>query len=224
MECLIKKTIFVFGDSNTWGYRPDNDGKGFPKRWDNETRWTGAAQKILGADYLLLADGLNSRTTVWEDPTQDGRRGVAQLLPLMESNSPFDLLIIYLGVNDFKARFGIDAPEVAKGISVLAEKALAYRRAFTGEPKILLICPQPIGPVENGRSAHTYAGGREKSKRLAGFLEETAASFNPNNVNYFDAGTVVKSSELDGVHLGAEAHAALGAAVAGEIKRILSRT
>lgn len=41
--------ILCFGDSNTWGYKPDKTG-----RFDENTRWTALLQKKLGTEYQVI--------------------------------------------------------------------------------------------------------------------------------------------------------------------------
>lgn len=41
--------ILYFGDSNTWGYKPDKTG-----RFDENTRWTALLQKKLGTEYQVI--------------------------------------------------------------------------------------------------------------------------------------------------------------------------
>ena len=52
--------ILCFGDSNTYGYRPDGSG-----RFDADTRWTGLLQKKLGTNDRIIEEGLCGRTTVF---------------------------------------------------------------------------------------------------------------------------------------------------------------
>ena len=44
--------ILCFGDSNTWGYKPDKSG-----RYDENIRWTGLLQKNSDLDITLLEEG-----------------------------------------------------------------------------------------------------------------------------------------------------------------------
>lgn len=68
--------VLCFGDSNTWGYNP-KDGSRFS--W--EIRWTGRLQKELQGDGIrVLEEGLCGRTTIFEDPLRQGRRGT-ELFP-----------------------------------------------------------------------------------------------------------------------------------------------
>ncbi len=41
----VMKNILCFGDSNTYGYNPENGG-----RYDDASRWTGILQDILRND------------------------------------------------------------------------------------------------------------------------------------------------------------------------------
>ena len=61
--------ILCFGDSNTWGYKPDKSG-----RYDENIRWTGLLQKKLGSGYHIIEEGLCGRTTVFQDELREGRR------------------------------------------------------------------------------------------------------------------------------------------------------
>ncbi len=43
---------FVFGDSNTYGYKPDKSG-----RYDYDVRWTGRIANLLGNEYNIIEEG-----------------------------------------------------------------------------------------------------------------------------------------------------------------------
>ena len=63
--------ILCFGDSNTWGYKPDKTG-----RFDENTRWTALLQKKLDPEYHIIEEGLCGRTTVFQDELRESRRGL----------------------------------------------------------------------------------------------------------------------------------------------------
>ena len=94
------KTILCFGDSNTWGYNPENR-----QRFGPEERWSGILRNSLGEDYRAIEEGLNGRTTLWDDPIEGFKNGLDYLMPCLESHKPFDLITIMLGTNDLKCRF-----------------------------------------------------------------------------------------------------------------------
>ena len=64
------KTIVCYGDSNTYGYNPEN---GF--RYEYEERWTTILQKELKDSAIVIPEGLNGRTTSFEDELRPGRNG-----------------------------------------------------------------------------------------------------------------------------------------------------
>jgi hypothetical protein len=63
-----------------------------------------------------------------------------------------------------------------------------------------------------------FAGAYEKSKRFAEHYKNCAAWC---DCEYFDAGSVITSSELDGIHFEASEHEKLGIAIAGVVRTML---
>ena len=110
--------ILCFGDSNTWGYKPDKTG-----RFDENTRWTALLQKKLGPAYHIIEEGLCGRTTVFHDELREGRRGLDMIGVTVEMHDPLDLVIIMLGTNDCKTRYGASASVIAKGLDQVIRKA-----------------------------------------------------------------------------------------------------
>lgn len=215
----MKKRILAFGDSNTWGWKPSN-GAALPRqRFDDETRWTGVAQAILGEQYLIINEGLNARTTVWEDPLEEYRCGKEQIVPIMDTQAPLDLVIIMLGTNDLKRRFAATAEDIAHGAGLLCDRALALKNDFTGlTPRVLLICPPRLGPVSQGPGAYAFGGSEQLSAGLHPFYQLEAQA---RGIHYLNAGAIVTSSQADGIHLEQDQHEKLGQAVAQKIKEIL---
>lgn len=209
------KTILCFGDSNTWGSatRPGKD-----QRYAPHERWPGVLQKTLSAGWTIIAEGLPGRTTVHSDPVEGAwMNGAAYLLPCLRSHRPLDVVALMLGSNDLKFRFSVSATDIAGSIGVLL-KIIAQSESgpSTGVPKILVIAPPPILEHFGERPdfVDIFAGGREKSLQLARAYETVAKE---HGVAFFDAGTVIRSSAFDGIHLDLDAHAALGAAVAEKL-------
>ena len=213
------KTVLIFGDSNSWGWNPGNDLVKPIERWSDDIRWPGVMQKELGSGFKVLVDGLNGRTTVWDDPIKEYRCGKNQIVPSMDAAAPIDLLIIFVGTNDLKARFSASAQDIASGAALLARMALAQCEAFNdGKPKVILAAPPPLGPVSNGAFREMFYGSEEKSKRLGVCYKIVAATL---GVEYLDAGAVAKSSDMDGIHLDADQHELLGKAMASAVKRVI---
>ncbi len=67
-----EKVILCFGDSLTWGFNPENG-----ERYPREKRWTFLLERELGEGWRIIEEGLNGRTTGFDDPIegeQNGRR------------------------------------------------------------------------------------------------------------------------------------------------------
>ena len=211
---MREKTILCFGDSNTWGFPPDCGA-----RYDRQTRWPGVLQQHLGEDYHVIEEGLPGRNTVWDDPVEGGKNGLKQLLPLIHSHMPLDLLIIMLGTNDFKNRFSVSPLDISWSIGRLVKAARDSGHPLLGEaPEVLVLCPPPLADLSSSPFAGIMVGAEEKSRQLAAVL---GAFCEDNQIRMFDAGSVVKTSPVDGVHWEPEEHRKLGIAVAEQVQAIL---
>ncbi len=206
------KTVLCYGDSNTHG----GDPAGGP-RFGPEVRWPGVLQGELGEGYRVIEEGLGGRTTVWDDPIGPDRNGKTYLVPCLESHQPLDLVTIMLGTNDLKRRFGLSASDIAQGAAHLAW--LAQRTARTADdipPAVLLIAPPVV--TELTEYDLMFEGAVEKSRRFAHYFRLAAGWA---EVEFFDAGSVVTSSDLDGIHFEAAEHGKLGRAVADAVRSLL---
>ncbi|MGB5733865.1 MAG: GDSL-type esterase/lipase family protein [Thiohalocapsa sp.] len=99
------KSFLCYGDSNAWEMAPMATVTSATRYLPNE-RWPSVLRDKLGPDFSVIAEGLNGRTTVFDDPIDGAHKnGRTYLLPCLESHAPLDLVIIMLGTNDLKSRF-----------------------------------------------------------------------------------------------------------------------
>ncbi|MDO4265877.1 MAG: SGNH/GDSL hydrolase family protein [Eubacteriales bacterium] len=207
---MSKKRIVCFGDSNTWGYDAVTNG-----RFPDEVRWTGKLQEILGDKYTVIEEGLSGRTTVFEDPLNEGLNGLSYLYPCLMSHAPVDYLIIMLGTNDCKERFSATPKNIADGLKRLIKKA-KITEAWSAKPQILIISP---GAIEEACEQSPVAGEMgccsEKSRGLAAEYEKCAVEF---DCDFLDADPYVSMNHIDYMHLTAESHTMLAEKI-GEIIR-----
>jgi lysophospholipase L1-like esterase len=206
------RRVLCFGDSNTWGAaavpRPDG-------RYGEEERWPGVLSALLGKEWRVVEEGLSGRTTVHCDPIEGAwLNGSRYVLPCLRSHRPLDAVVIMLGTNDLKSRFNVSAREIAASVATLVAIA---RSAEAGPslaaPQLLLVCPPPLLD-HHGECPHfadLFRGGHAKSLELPERFAEMARE---NEVELLDAGSVIRSSAFDGVHLDPEDHRLLGRAVA----------
>ncbi len=205
------KTILCYGNSNTWGYDARN-----ATRLPPDIRWPGVLRNALGPDYSVVEEGLNGRTTVWDDPISgEWKNGLRLLEPLLMTHAPLDLVVMLLGTNDLKQRFSVPASDIAKGLERLIKiiqtsDAGPQNRA----PQLLLIAPPPVAKLNE--YAEMFAGSQAKSQKLGFYYRQTAELY---NTPFLDAGTIIQSWDVDGIHLAPEMHQILGQRVAEIIQQ-----
>lgn len=212
----MKKHIICFGDSNTHGHRAVGGG-----RFDETQRWTCLLQAKLGADYLVIEEGLGGRTTCFQDPIHEGLCGLDYIYPCLMSHKPIDLLIIMLGTNDTKERFASSAACIGLGMKRLVTKAISITDCWKdGKPNILIVVPKNI--EKEYESSEVYAtmgkGCAEKSQGLAKEYKQIAEL---TGCHIFDANTVVsENNKIDFMHLTEQGHAELAASLSGLIPNL----
>lgn len=207
----IKRTVLCYGDSNTWGYIPEGIG-----RYDTTQRWTCILRSALGNDYIVIEEGLNGRTTVWDDPIELNKNGAAYLPPCLESHKPVDLVVMMLGTNDLKKRFSLSAFDVAAGVNRLVQIIRTSSCGPNGAaPRILLLSPPHIGTCPP-MFDQMFEGAEEKSHQLKNHYHQVAEQ---NSCDFFDVSDIVTASPADGIHLDEQAHRVLGESLA---KRVIS--
>lgn len=210
------KTVLCYGDSNTWGAKPLVK-LGEVGRFGLHERWPGVLRDQLGADYWVIEEGLNGRTTIHDDPYEPHRNGKTYLMPCLLTHAPLDLVILKLGTNDLKHRFGLSAYDIATGAGVLVDTIQRSQCGPEGgAPKVLLICPPVIKEI--GIFADMFEGGAAKSQHLADYYRQVAKQM---QCEFFNAGAVIQVSEEEGIHYEANTHQKLGETVAARVKDIL---
>ena len=211
------KTILCFGDSNTWGCIPLTAAEP-PRRYPPSQRWPGVLRRELGGGHWVVEEGLNGRTTVWDDALEPHRDGRELLPPILMTHQPVDLVVVMLGTNDLKRRFGVGERDIAEGAGMLLDVVRASDCGPEGSaPQALLVCPAPVGRLE--LFAEEFAGAVEKSRGLARRYAAVAAA---RSCPFVDAGAHIRSSDTDGIHLDGPAHERLGMAITREVRRLLA--
>lgn len=213
------KTVLCYGDSNTFGYVPKAyDSLEGVRRYSRDVRWPGRLQTLLGGGYHVIEEGLSGRTTVFDDPTMPGRRGIDYLLPCLMTHQPVDLLLIMLGTNDTKVFFAATAKVIASGLEELIKAALnPYVYDARKAPQILVVSPILLGEGINPGSCFDQASAG-RAAGLADAYREVAGLY---GCHFFNAALHAEPSPVDGVHLDEEGHRAIAEAMAGRIKAIL---
>jgi len=211
------KTVLCYGDSLTWGYDPENRA-----RHALEDRWSSVLAASLGEGVDVTADGLNGRTTAYDDMTADcDRNGARTLATSLHVHAPLDLVILMLGSNDMKPVIHGTAHAASKGMRRLLD--LIRLHAWPVEqdlPQILVVSPPPLVETADPDFAAMFEGGVEQSAMLASFYGDLA---DETGAGFFDAGSVARCSSIDGVHLDAKNTRALGRGLAPVARLLLGQ-
>ena len=213
----MKKHILCIGDSNTHGLCTDpSESADHGNRYNEEERWTCLLQKALGAEYLVIEEGLSGRTCVYDDPDMDSVNLLPVLHAVLNSHEPLDLVILMLGTNDSKVKFNTDAKKITKGMQILVEEAKSVPCWGKNGPKILIVAPVPIEegviyPDFNEKSVET-------TKTLA---REYAFLAVAERADFLDAGGCELTS-VDHVHLTKRGHRQLAERMEAAVREIMN--
>jgi lysophospholipase L1-like esterase len=210
-------TILCYGDSNTWGCMPMT-GWGIPARFPAGTRWPGVMRTSLGPGFTVVEEGLNGRTTCLDDPIEGRHKNGEAFLPVaLETHQPLDLVVVMLGTNDLKARFGMPPGDIALGAGRLARLVQQSTVGPDGRaPAVLLCCPAPVARLS--LFSEMFEGAPETSRRLGPAMRGLALQL---GIPLVDLGGIIRSSDVDGIHLDADQHRVLGEAMAERVRDVL---
>ncbi|MDD9922890.1 MAG: SGNH/GDSL hydrolase family protein [Boseongicola sp.] len=207
------RRVLCYGDSNTFGTGPMATLADDPIHPKN-IRWAGVMSDSLGAKWDVVVEGLPGRTTVFDDPVEgEYRNGLRPFQAILESHRPIDVLIICLGTNDTKQRFGVNSQDIALGVARLINEA----KKLDVVDHVLIICPPPVR--ERGDLAGIFSGAEARCEGLPEQMERFATE---NEAAFLDAGALIKVDPLDGVHWSADSHEILGQAVAAKVRTLFS--
>lgn len=216
------KQILCFGDSNTWGY--DGESR---KRLPWGKRWTSLLQEKFDSEKpsaltkkavtaRIIEEGLCGRTTIFEDPLREGRRGTALLPTLLETHEGIDAVILMLGTNDCKTVFGASAEVIGMGITRLLEQIQRY----APKARVLLISPIYLGEKvwQEGFDQEFSPDSVKVSKELEKVYQRIARE---KQVEFLPAAAYVSCCVADQEHMNAQDHQIFASVVYEKLSKML---
>ena len=216
------KQILCFGDSNTWGY--DGESR---KRLPWGKRWTSLLQEKFDSEKpsaltkkavtaRIIEEGLCGRTTIFEDPLREGRRGTALLPTLLETHEGIDAVILMLGTNDCKTVFGASAEVIGMGITRLLEQIQRY----APKARVLLISPIYLGEKvwQEGFDQEFSPDSVKVSKELEKVYQRIARE---KQVEFLPAAAYVSCCVADQEHMNAQGHQIFASMVYEKLSKML---
>lgn len=218
--------VLVYGDSNSWGWIPSAQGAP-TQRHPARSRWPDVMAQALGEGFDVDVDALSGRTVDvgYAEPVGalpgeafNGRRALPSALA---AALPVDVLVIMLGTNDLRPSLSRTPEDIAGSLRRLVEEIPTYQAGvlttYTA-PQVLVVAPPPLGDVSRTPIRGVMAGAEANSSRLG---EAIAAAFQGSRARVFNAGAVITTDGIDGVHFSAAAHQRLGSALANEVRALL---
>lgn len=197
------KNILCFGDSNTYGLKPDGTG-----RYDFSIRYPGVLQSTLGTDYHIIEEGCPGRTTVFDDKTRPFKNGIDYIVPSVLSHTPLDYVVIMLGTNDCKTAYNASAEMITAGLAKIIDAVKCNTTAF------VII----VSPVYLGEKIGTDGYDKEFDSKSIETCKQLADKYNilakQSGCGFIDASEVSVASDIDNEHLDEIGHYNLGRKVA----------
>lgn len=214
---MAKRRILCFGDSLTWGYNPDTK-----ERYDENTRWTGILQNLFKETAIVVEEGQNGRTIATDDPAEGEKNGLKYIEPCMESQKPFDVIVIMLGSNDLKRKFNYAAMDIAGEMEIMIKKVKSYIHfSMNDSAEILLISPPLIGEKIRDSwlgDSFGYERAREVSSELNSWYKMIAQNY---GCSYINAADYISASDTDSCHLTIDGNAELARVVYNQLISML---
>lgn len=188
------KKVLCFGDSNTYGYIPENGG-----RYDKNTRWCGILQTLCMDEYKIIEAGCNNRTAF--TPNQAGLQQTGYLALPMLLSEDLDFVILNIGINDLQKIYSTTKNDIENGIKNLIKTI----KEKSPNAQILLISPSKLtrNVLKGYFSILFDENSITKSEWLSPIYEKIAKE---ENCKFLDLDKTVKVSELDGLHYDATEH------------------
>ncbi len=208
--------IIVYGDSNGWGYLEDGSGQRYAGHWP---------QQIFSQfDAEVIEECLPGRVAYGVDPVEGPHfDGSTPPLAILMSHQPLDHVIITLGTNDIKARFGRSADDITAGVMQLVD---IVQPSGTGRggwnasmvPTVHVICPPALGNRAADKcwiKHEEWLGRWKKSRMLAGVPRRACHA---QGIDFINANEFAVSSPNDPIHSPADTHREFGNAIAAHMK------
>ncbi len=188
------KKILCYGDSNTFGFNPENG-----KRFDNLTRWSGILKNELSQTFEVIENGLNNRTGFVNNPNGFEYNANVHLAQLINNYSEIKYLILAVGVNDFQFQYDLNSCTLEAEL----KKLLEFITSKNIEP--IIIIPNELDEnINNGYFRCLFnKKSIEKSKELSKIYQQVATEL---NCKYIILDKITKPSILDGLHYDKNSH------------------
>ena len=213
---MRKKRVLCFGDSLTWGFNPID-----ATRFDEDTRWTGVLQKMLGEQYKIIEEGQNGRTIVVDDFESRDKSAAKYIWPCLESQNPLDLVVVMLGTNDLKIHLKLSAEDIAREMEEFISIVCEFNTQYVANFKIRLMAPPCVpGDMHDSRYGESfgYEYARERSVKFPELYRQIADKY---GIEFLDTNKYVEVGLVDSIHIEEDQEKLLAKAVADKVTELI---
>jgi lysophospholipase L1-like esterase len=136
---------------------------------------------------------------------------------------PLDLVIVMLGTNDARSDLDVPPRDAGRDVAALVARLEALNGGVSTPypaPAVLVVAPPAIGDTSRTPIAGVTEDGATRSDAIADAIVAAGVTA---GFPVFDARAVVTVHGVDGVHLTAQDHAALGQALIPVVAPLLDR-
>lgn len=149
--------LLCFGDSNTWGFRPEGG------RYAAEQRWPERLAQQIGES--LVADGQPGRTLLGQRPEAGLLNGWTRWQQRLQEAPT--RIILALGINDLGTELNL------AGLQAALNQYLEAKACFCPEAHLILLAPLPFGPL-SANWDRLFAHAQTPSQALPALWQATA--------------------------------------------------
>ena len=188
------KKILCYGDSNTFGFKPDDN-----ERYEKNSRWTGILQTKLGNDFEIIEEGMCDRTGFVDNPKGYLFSAQKHFPKLISDMNTVDIIILAVGTNDLQFQYDISNAVIEKGLTNLINLAKKKSNNIIIIPPVIL----DENILEGNFNYQFNEKSIEKSKHIGEIYKRLAKI---TACKIFDFNEFVKPSKIDGLHYDTNAH------------------
>lgn len=181
-------TIVCFGDSNTFGFNPQNG-----SRYSATQRWSGILKEKLKNHFNVIEAGCNNRTCYSVNQESEELTGFKSLPKYINEQTKY--LILAVGLNDLQKFYTSSNDEIQNGITNL----INISKNINPEIEIIIFAPSRINKniLNSYFSLLFNKDAIEKSIIMNKIYKEVAKE---NDYFCLDLDEIVNTSEIDGLH------------------------